>query len=337
MLIVFSDKAKDEQIEEVSALIRNEGLKPLYMPGIEKKVLGMIGDVRKLEKYNISALPYVTEVIRVMKPYKLAAREYRKKDTVIKIRNFRIGAEKFVVIAGPCAVESLEQIMITARGVAENGAGMLRGGAFKPRTSPYSFQGLKEEGLKFLKQASVESGLPIVTEVIRPDDVALVASYADMLQIGARNMQNFELLKEAGISGIPVLLKRGMSNTIDEFLMAAEYIMSEGNTNVIMCERGIKTFENYTRNTLDLSAVPILKEKTHLPVIIDPSHATGHKNLVLPMSRAAAACGADGLIVEVHNEPMKALSDPNQQLDIDEFSLLMKDLRAVVQAVGRTL
>jgi 3-deoxy-7-phosphoheptulonate synthase len=265
----------------------------------------------------------------ILKPYKLASRESHQGDTIVSIGSVKIGGPEFVVMAGPCAIESEEQLQECAYVAKKGGAKMIRGGAFKPRTSPYSFQGMEEEGLKILHQVSVRTGLPTVTEVVNPADVDIVESYADMLQIGARNIQNFALLKKVGHSRKPVLLKRGMSTTIEELLMSAEYVLSEGNTNVILCERGIRTFETATRNTLDLSAVPVLKELTHLPVIVDPSHAAGNWKYVIPLSRAAVAVGADGIIVEVHPEPEKAVSDGAQSLKPEKFYQLMDELRAI--------
>ena len=267
----------------------------------------------------------------------LASREFQKEKSIVKVGSAEIGARRIAVVAGPCSVESWDQLLKAAQGAKRAGASLLRGGAFKPRTSPYEFQGLGEEALRMLSKAGEETGLPIVTEVLEPGRVELVAEYADMLQIGARNVQNFSLLKVAGKSELPILLKRGMMTTIDEWLQAAEYILLEGNPNVVLCERGIRTFEKATRNTLDLSAVPVLQRETHLPVLVDPSHATGSRDLVAPMARAAVAAGADGLMIEIHPEPEKALSDANQQLNLQEFENLMRELEPTAEAVGRTM
>ncbi|HEY8450061.1 MAG TPA: 3-deoxy-7-phosphoheptulonate synthase, partial [Bacillota bacterium] len=274
-------------------------------------------------------------VLPILKPFKLVSREFRNEPTIVEVGGVAFGGEEVPIIAGPCSVESREQILAAAEAVKNAGARLLRGGAFKPRTSPYSFQGLEEEGLKLLAEARERFGLPIVTEVMSPGTVELVARYADMLQIGARNMQNFYLLREVGRSGMPVLLKRGMSATIEEWLMAAEYILSEGNFNVVLCERGLRTFETATRFTLDLNAVPVVKELSHLPVIVDPSHGTGRWSLVTPMARAAIAAGADGLIVEVHPQPEEALSDGSQSLTPERFKVLVDEVTSVAAAVGR--
>jgi 3-deoxy-7-phosphoheptulonate synthase len=281
-------------------------------------------------------LPGVENIVPIMRPYKLAGLELKKEPTVVDCGGVKIGGKQpIAVIAGPCAVESYEQFIEIAKSVKKSGANLLRGGAFKPRSSPYSFQGLEEEGLRIMKEAKEETGLPLVTEVVDPRDVELVASYVDVLQIGARNMQNFRLLKEVGMQGKPVLLKRGLSATIDEWLMAAEYIMSEGNEQVILCERGIRTFETATRNTLDISAVPVLKEATHLPVVIDPSHASGKAQYVAALSRAAVAAGTDGLIIEVHNDPPNAASDGEQSLRPEQFDELYTQLKKLMQIMGR--
>jgi len=279
----------------------------------------------------------VEKVMPVLSHYKLASREFHPEDTIIKVDGVRIGYRDIIVMAGPCSVESKEQIIEIARAVKKAGAMILRGGAFKPRTSPYSFQGLGEKGLKLLKLAKEDAGMPVVTEVMDTRNVGLVGKYADILQIGARNMQNYDLLREVGKSKQPVLLKRGLSATINEWLMSAEYIMSSGNPNVILCERGIRTFETHTRNTLDLNAVPAVKELTHLPVIVDPSHGTGRYSLVAPMSKAAVAAGADGLLIEVHNKPNKSISDAEQTISTKRFAGLMKELKLVAKAVGRNV
>lgn len=330
MIIIMKSHATEKQIEEVIRWIESVGYKAHPSVGVERTVIGAVGDNRNKEilKYAES-MPGVEKTMPILKPYKLASRESHQGDTIVSIGPVKIGGPEFVVMAGPCAIESEEQLQECAYVAKKGGAKMIRGGAFKPRTSPYSFQGMEEEGLKILHQVSVKTGLPTVTEVVNPADVDVVESYADMLQIGARNIQNFALLKKVGHSRKPVLLKRGMSTTIEELLMSAEYILSEGNANVILCERGIRTFETATRNTLDLSAVPVLKELTHLPVIVDPSHAAGNWKYVIPLSRAAVAVGADGIIVEVHPEPEKAVSDGAQSLKPEKFYQLMDELRAI--------
>ncbi len=334
MIIVLKPEAQKEDADKILEKIKERGLKPLYMPGVERIVLGALGDERKLNDLNLAAYDMVDEVKPILSSYKMVSRDFQAHDTRINVGNVEIGGGKLVVMAGPCSVESTEQIELTAEAVCQSGASILRGGAFKPRTSPYAFQGLAEEGLKMMQIAGKKSSLPIVTEVMTSRDVELVASYADIIQIGARNMQNYRLLKALGSIKKPILLKRGPSATLEELLLAAEYIVSEGNPDVMLCERGIRTYENAYRNTLDLNAVAWLKTKTHLPVIVDPSHGTGEKTLVAPLALAAAAVGADGLIIEVHPEPRKALSDAQQQLTPDEFSQLMKSLTAVVHAVG---
>jgi 3-deoxy-7-phosphoheptulonate synthase len=297
-----------------------------------------VGDERgKARLHSLEALPNVESVVPILQPFKLAGREFKSTPSVIKVGNAEIGGDKLVVIAGPCTVESEELLMDIARLAKEAGASILRGGAFKPRTSPYTFQGMGKEGLRLLALAREETGLAIVTEVMKPEDVDLIAETADMLQIGARNVQNFALLKRCGEAGKPVLLKRGMSSTIQEFLMAAEYILSEGNYNVVLCERGIRTFETATRFTLDLNAVPVLKKLSHLPVIVDPSHGTGHWEYVSPMAKAAVACGADGLMIEMHMRPETAVSDGIQSLKPELFRRLMKELAPFCQAAGRSL
>ncbi|MDA8443151.1 MAG: 3-deoxy-7-phosphoheptulonate synthase, partial [Peptococcaceae bacterium] len=303
MIIVMQHGATPEQIAEVTDRLEQDGFKIHLSEGVEKTIIGAVGDKSRLDAMSLEAYPAVEKVIPVLKPYKLAGREFHPHDTVINVGNLTIGGDTLQVMAGPCAVESRDQILQTARAVKAAGATILRGGAFKPRTSPYAFQGLEEEGLKLLAEAREETGLLIITEVVDPRDVTLVASYADILQIGARNMQNFLLLREVAKLSKPVMLKRGPSATFEEWIMAAEYIMAGGNYDVMFCERGIRTFENYTRNTLDLSAVPVLKSLSHLPVVVDPSHGTGRWDLVQPMSRAAVAPGADALIIEVHPDP----------------------------------
>jgi 3-deoxy-7-phosphoheptulonate synthase len=305
--------------------------------GEKRIILGVIGDIENLVSVPFYAFNGVEEIIRIVKPYKLASREFKSFDTTVKVKDVVIGGKEVVVMAGPCVVENEKQIFKTAQQVKAAGAKILRGGAFKPRTSPYSFQGLGEEGLKLLAQAGEDTGLAVVTEVMSVNQIELVGKYADIFQVGARNMQNFVLLKELGKTKKPILLKRGMSASIEELLLSAEYILSQGNYEVILCERGIRTFENYTRNTLDLSAIPALKRLSHLPIIVDPSHATGRWRLVSPMAKAAIAVGADGLLIEVHPDPRSSLSDGAQTLRIETFTQLMKELSPIVQAVGREL
>jgi len=337
MIIVLKPEATPEIAEALLASISERGLTPLHMPGVERVVLGALGDERVLAELNLESHPMVESVKPILAPYKLVSRELHPHDTIVKIGGVAIGGRAFAVIAGPCAVESLDQTRNTAALVKAAGAVALRAGAYKPRTSPYGFQGHGPEGLKILKQVSEETDLPIVTEVMDTADVAIVAEHADALQIGARNMQNFALLRAVGKAGRPVLLKRGLSAKIEELLLAAEYLLAAGNEQVILCERGIRTFETATRNTLDLNAVPYIKQKTHLPVLVDPSHGTGIRDLVIPMSLAAAACGADGLLVEVHENPAAALSDGAQSLYPEGFRNLMAALGPVAQAVGRIL
>jgi len=337
MIIVINGKTSDAHVEKVIQRLHEMGHEVHTIRGERRIVLGVIGDVKNLASVPFYAFDGVEEVIRVEKPYKLASKEFKSSTTTVKIKDVVIGGKEVVVMAGPCVVENEKQIFETAQQVKAAGAKILRGGAFKPRTSPYSFQGLEEEGLKLLAQAREETGLLVVTEVMSVNQIELVGKYADIFQVGARNMQNFVLLKELGKIKKPVLLKRGMSATLEELLLSAEYILSQGNHEVILCERGIRTFENYTRNTLDLSAVPALKRLSHLPVIVDPSHATGRWRLVTPMAKAAVAVGADGLLIEVHPDPKSSLSDGAQTLKIDTFAQLMKELSPIVQAVGREL
>jgi 3-deoxy-7-phosphoheptulonate synthase len=325
--------------DEVLKRIRELGYKPHVIHGATRDVIGAVGDERgKLVLHSLESMHGVESVLPILQPYKLASKEVKKEPSVVRVtESVAIGGREIVVMAGPCSVEGEDQIVETAVAVRDAGARMLRGGAFKPRTSPYSFQGLEEEGLRLLAKARDVSGLPFVTEVVNPETVELVAEYADMLQIGARNAQNFALLKRVGQIRKPVLLKRGMSMTIQEFLMSAEYIMSEGNQAVILCERGIRTFETATRNTLDLSAIPVLKERTHLPVIADPSHGTGNYHYVAAMAFAAVAAGADGLMIEVHSDPEHASSDGPQSLKPAKFARLMVQLKLFAEAAGRNL
>jgi 3-deoxy-7-phosphoheptulonate synthase len=327
--------AGKKQIETVIKAIEKMGLTAAPIPGSERTAIGVLGNKGYVDDVTIRDLAGVQQVIHVSKPYKLVSRDFHPRVTVVKVAGVAIGeGERPVVAAGPCAVESADQIMKTARAVKKAGARLLRGGAFKPRTGPHTFQGLKLEGLKLLAEAGRETGLPIVTEVMSPDSVGVVAEYADLLQIGARNMQNFDLLREVGRIKKPVLLKRGMSATIEEFLAAAEYILDEGNPNVILCERGIRTFETATRNTLDLSVVPLVKEISHLPIMVDPSHATGKRSLVAPMAKAALVVGAHGVLIEVHPEPEKALSDGPQSLTFQGFERLMEEIRKLNTYLG---
>jgi len=337
VIIVMKPGATREQIEAVSERLVELGFKTHPIYGQEKTVIGAIGDKKALSSEAIINLPGVEKIVPIMKPYKLVSRELKETPSIVRVGGVPVGGRGLVVMAGPCAVESEEQLLSTARAVKAAGAQILRGGAFKPRTSPYAFQGLEEEGIKMLARVREEAGLPFVTEVVDTRDVALVAEYADAIQIGARNMQNFRLLKEAGATGKPILLKRGLAATIEEWLMAAEYILDSGNPNVILCERGIRTFETATRFTLDLAAVAVVKENSHLPVIVDPSHGTGSWRLVLPMARAAVAAGADGLIIEVHPDPARALCDGPQSLHPETFDRLMGELAPVALAVGRGL
>jgi len=339
MIIVMKAGASKKEKDEVLKEIRKLGYKPHVIHGATRDVIGAVGDERgKLALQALDSMHGVENVLPILQPYKLASSEIKKEPSRIRIaEGVEVGGEKLIVMAGPCSVESEKQIIESALAVKAAGAHILRGGAFKPRTSPYSFQGMEEEGLKLLAKARDLTGLPVVTEVINPETADLVAEYADILQIGARNSQNFALLKKVGQIGKPVLLKRGMSMTIQEFLMSAEYILSEGNQSVILCERGIRTFETATRNTLDLSAVPVLKGKTHLPVIIDPSHGTGNHHYVAPMCYAAVAAGADGLIIEVHPDPEHASSDGAQSLKPAKFEALMAKLKLFATAADRTL
>jgi 3-deoxy-7-phosphoheptulonate synthase len=337
MIIVLKRGAGEAQTQEVCDQLTQEGFKVHLSQGVEKTLIGAIGDRSRLEALDLEALPWVEKVVPILAPYKLVSREFQAQKTIIRVGEHEIGGKEVHVMAGPCSVESRAQILETAHAVKEAGATFLRGGAFKPRTSPYAFQGLQEEGLRLLAEAREQTGLQVITEVVDIRDVDCVAHYADILQIGARNMQNFFLLKEVAKTNKPVLLKRGPSATLEEWMMAAEYIMDGGNYQVIFCERGIRTFENYTRNTLDLSMVPALQALSHLPVIVDPSHGTGRWNLVPAMAKAAIAAGADGLIIEVHPQPEKALSDGKQSLTIPNFHAMMQDLESVSTVLGRSM
>jgi 3-deoxy-7-phosphoheptulonate synthase len=337
MIIVMHNNHSPEHVDAVVARVLEMGFRPYVSDGEETTIIGVIGHSDPEQLAPLQYLAGVASLVPVTKKYKLGSRDFRPKDTLVPVDGRVIGGQQLVVIAGPCAVESEEQLWETARAVKASGASMLRGGAFKPRSSPYSFQGLGKPALEMLDAVRKEMGLAVVTEVLAPDDVEMVAEHVDMLQIGARNMQNFTLLQEVGRSGHPVLLKRGMSATIEELLMSAEYILANNNERVVLCERGIRTFEDSTRFTLDINAVPVLKQVTHLPVIVDPSHATGKWNYVPAAAKAAVAAGADGLIVEVHPRPSEALSDGPQSLRVDRFCDLMGDLKPLASAVGRTL
>lgn len=338
MIIVLKPGVSGEEIDHIVEKVKKLGLTPHISKGVERTIIGVIGPEDILRVTPLEVFPGVEKVMPVLSPYKLVSREFKSGDSLIDVgRGIKIGGKKIVVMAGPCAIENADTLCEIAQEIKKAGAEILRGGAFKPRTSPYSFQGLGEEGLKCLKDAGEALGLVTVTEVMDPRDVGLVARYADILQIGCRNMQNFNLLKEVGQTRKPVLLKRGLSNTIKELLMSAEYILAGGNFNVILCERGIRTFEEATRNTLDISAVPVVKQLSHLPIVVDPSHAAGRWGFVPALSRAAVACGADGLIIEVHSHPEEALSDGAQSLLPDNFTTLMDELKVLAKAVGRDI
>jgi len=336
MIIVMKHNASAEEITGVVQHIESLGFRAHLSAGEERTIIGVIGDERPVEPEHFELFAGVERAVRILHPFKLASRDFHPEDSVVRINGLSVGGNQVIVMAGPCSVESREQLMETAAAVKAAGAHILRGGAWKPRTSPYAFQGLGLKGLELLREARDEFHLPIVTEVISPQDVTLVAQYADILQIGSRNMQNFALLSAVGQVQKPVLLKRGLMSTIEELLMAAEYILSQGNPRVMLCERGIRTFEPSTRNTFDINAIPVLKSLTHLPVVADPSHGTGKWELVTPVARAAVAAGADGLIVEVHPDPAHALSDGAQSLKPDKFARLVQDVRRVAEAIGRT-
>lgn len=338
MIIVLKSDATEAQIQHIVEKAGKLGLKAHISRGVERTVIGLIGPEDVLQVTPLEVFPGVERVIPVLAPYRLVSREFKKENSIVKINErVRFGGSQIHVMAGPCSVESAEGIRSIAQKVKASGATLLRGGAFKPRTSPYDFQGLGEEGLKYLADAGKETGLATVTEVMDPRDVVLICRYADILQIGARNMQNFSLLKEVGKVNKPVMLKRGISATVKEWLMSAEYILANGNFNVLLCERGIRTFETATRNTLDINAVPLVKKLSHLPVIVDPSHATGMWDLVGPAAKAGVAAGCDGLIIEVHENPEEAFSDGQQSLMPDKFDALMKDLKKIASAVGREI
>jgi len=332
----MSHQATRDEVDNVIRHVREHGFEPIELPGTDRLAIGVLGSNPGLIRDVVAALPGVVDAVPVSKPYKQVGREWHPAPTVVEAAGVRIGAGAgFAVAAGPCAVESRDQLLETARSVRAAGASLLRGGAFKPRTSPYSFRGLGPAALDLLGEARAETGLPVVTEVLSPGDVEQVAAVADILQIGTRNAQNFALLEAVGGSGKPVLLKRGLSNTVEEWLLSAEHVVSQGNSQVILCERGIRTFETATRNTLDLSAVPLIHSLSHLPILVDPSHATGHRQLVPSMALAAVAAGADGLLVEVHPNPDEALSDGAQSLTLDQFRSLMEDVRHLIAALGR--
>lgn len=337
MIIMMKSNISKEKISKILKEVKKLGFKPHLSQGEEKTIVGLIGNGRAISPDHFRSFSGVEDVFRISKPFKLASREFKPDKSIIRVNGVSLGGEDIIIMAGPCAVESREQILETALKVKEAGATILRGGAFKPRSSPYSFQGLKEKGLEILAEVKEKTGLSVVTEVMAPEQVPLVGEVADILQIGARNMQNYALLEAVGKYNKPVLLKRGMMATLEEFLMAAEYILSNGNSNVILCERGIRTFETYTRNTLDLAAVPLLKELSHLPVCVDPSHATGSRSLIAPVSKAAVAVGTDALLIEVHPHPEKALIDGAQSLNLEEFSKFMEELRTVAEAVKRRI
>jgi 3-deoxy-7-phosphoheptulonate synthase len=335
MIIVVRPNATEAQIQHILDRVQELGFKSHYSRGEHRTVIGVIGDDRLPQTETLSAIDGVEQVVRILKPFKLAGRELRPDDTIVRVGPVKIGGGSVALIAGPCAVEDLDSLRRIAARVREAGANMLRGGAFKPRTSPYSFQGLGIEGLRMLRQVGDEFAMPVVTEVMNVRQIGIVCEFADMLQIGARNMQNFDLLREVGQAKKPVLLKRGMSATVKDLLMSAEYVLASGNPDVVLCERGVRSFEDSTRNTLDLSAVPNVKAQSHLPIIVDPSHATGRADLVPSMARAAIAAGADGVIVEVHDCPERALSDGAQALLPDQFEQLMKELRRIMPAMGK--
>ena len=337
MIVIMSANSTQEDVDRVQRHLGERGLRGQLNQGVERTVIGVLGEVYPELQNELELMGGVSEAVRISKPYKLASREFTPNDSVIKIgaSGVSVGGGSFVVFAGPCAVESEDQVMTTARAVKKAGASVLRGGAFKPRTSPYSFRGLGEDGLKILAAASQETGLPVITEVMSTRDVELVSRYADVLQLGARNMQNYSLLDELGKAEKPVMVKRGFSATYEDWLLAAEYVMAGGNTQVILCERGIRTFETFTRNTMDLNAVPAIHRLSHLPVVADPSHGTGRWYLVTPMARAAAAVGADGLIIEVHPNPDEAKSDGAQSLTLENFADLMEEVTAIRESIGR--
>lgn len=331
MIIVMKPNAKEESIKNIISIIEGHGLQAHLSAGNEVTIIGVIGDKSKLADQNLEIAEDVDKIVPVTESYKLSNKKFHPEPSIVKVGNVSIGGDDLVIMSGPCAVESKQQVLETAHAIKKAGAKILRGGAYKPRTSPYAFQGLEEEGLRYMRDAREETGLPVVCEVTSLEAIEAAVKYVDMLQIGARNMQNFYLLKEAGKTGLPVLLKRGLSATIDEWLNASEYIIAQGNPNVVLCERGIRTFETATRNTLDISAVPVIKEKSHLPIIVDPSHATGVRNYVKPLALSAIAAGADGLMIETHPNPAIALSDGPQSLTFPQFDQLCDELKPLAQ------
>jgi 3-deoxy-7-phosphoheptulonate synthase len=335
MILVMDKSATEADVKKVVSLIEGLGFQPHVSKGSERTIIGVIGDERKIKRDQLALLPHVENVIPILRPYKLASRDFKSENTIVDVAGVKIGGKEIAVIAGPCSVESEEQIFQTAKAVKAAGAKLLRGGAFKPRTSPYTFQGMEEEGLKLLAKTREMTGLGIVTEVMDVSDVDLVKDYADMIQVGARNMQNTKLLKRLALIKKPVLLKRNFSATLSEFLMSAEYLLAGGNNQIVLCERGIRTFVDYTRNTLDLNIIPAVKQLSHLPIIVDPSHGTGRYDFVLPMSRAAVAAGADGLLIEVHPDPAQAFSDGEQSLTPSAFQILMKEIKSLAGVMGR--
>lgn len=337
MIVVLEKNITEDQLKNVIQHLEDSGFKVHKSSGEERTILGAIGVQPNFDTRKIKILEGVEEVYRITDPFKLASRSFKKENTIINIKDIKIGSDEVIVIAGPCSVESEEQIMTIAQLVKKSGAKILRGGAFKPRSSPYSFQGLGEDGLKLLRKAADEFNLLVVTEVLDISMIDLIFKYTDIFQVGARNMQNYSLLKELGSTKKPVMLKRGLSATVEDWLMSAEYILSNGNQDVFLCERGIRTFETYTRNTFDISAIPVVHKRSHLPVFADPSHATGLRDKVIPMARAAVAAGADGLMVEVHHDPEKALSDGPQALLPEQFEDMMKQVKSIAQVIGRTM
>jgi len=337
MIIVMKPHAKKESIEKIVKLIESRGCDAHISKGKEVTIIGVVGDKSRLQDQNLEIFEDVEKIVAVTESYKLANKKFHPEPTVVKVKDVTIGGDNLVIISGPCAIESRQQLLSTAHAIKKAGAHILRGGAYKPRTSPYAFQGLEEEGLKYMKEASEETGLPVICEVTSQNAIEAAVKYVDILQIGARNMQNFYLLKEAGKSGLPVLLKRGLSATIEEWLNAAEYIIAEGNPNVVLCERGIRTFETATRNTLDISAVPVIKEKSHLPIIVDPSHAAGVRAYVKPLAMSAVAAGADGLMIETHPNPEVALSDGPQSLTFDQFCALTEAIKPLAALMGKSI
>jgi 3-deoxy-7-phosphoheptulonate synthase len=335
MMIIMQTQATEVELAGAITLVENNGLRAHIVRGAERNVIGVVGDIRRIDREVVALLPGVDHVMPISRPYKLASREFQRENTVFNVNGVKVGSDEILIIAGPCSVESREQLLETAQAVREAGAHALRGGAFKPRSSPYAFQGMGEAGLELLVEARELTGMPIVTEVMAPDQVELVARHADVLQIGARNMQNFNLLHAVGKTERAVLLKRGMAASVEDLLMAAEYVISNGNRRIMLCERGIRTFETSTRNTTDINAVPVLKAQTHLPIFLDPSHSTGKTEYVTAIARAAIAAGADGLIVEVHPHPEQAVSDGAQSYRPEQFAEMVKQVRAIAEAMGR--